>query len=143
MHTPAIRRPRCHGLQCLLGVSRSSSSDPYACCAIAQVLPNTPADLYNSSNISLPPSSSIIIGFNSGDSLDAPPFNVAGNWIETMDSGSYYYLIQKYFPTYHDKILQLYPIPGLHGETPGRQYLNINADLCVKCPLQKMAQQAP
>ena len=141
-------------LECMRAIPWAKFVDNRECLAVyisvdGVILKQEPSRYYSQHKISLPESAPLIAGFNTGDSLMAPPFWLAGeSVIQEMTADSYTRIIKKYFPDTHEKVLRWYPVLKEYAEedgqetlSPGIQFLRINADICVKCPVQNMVRK--
>jgi len=136
----------CSTVACLRSVAHHKITQAAACAGVyisvdSQVLAATPAEIFAQSKgaPSLPVGAPLLLGFTTGDSLLAAPFFAGGRDLLFMNEREYIRNIRGYFPDMADNILKLYPPSKSRAETV-RQYLDMNSDLCVKCPLQHLAQ---
>jgi len=104
-------------------------------------VPGPASELFQKGQFSLPKGASVILGFNSGDTLQGPPwFERGALTVSNMSLHTYEHRVNDFFPRVGDTVLALYPWTKTAGYS-GRQYLNMNADACVKCPMQMLASQ--
>jgi len=102
------------------------------------VLKEDPAVIFERGDFTLHKGAEVLMGFNSGDSLIGWPYFITGQRnITQMTETDYRKRVMTYFPTYGHEVLRLYPF----RRKSGRAYVHINADVCVVCPLLKLAHQ--
>jgi para-nitrobenzyl esterase len=102
------------------------------------VLPTTAASVFAAGNFSLPSGSNVLLGYTSGDSLLGPPYWMGRPWWRWSKS-TYQTRIRKYFPHNGKDILRHYPFTG--SSTNWKNMVLLNSDVCMKCPLETLAQQ--
>jgi len=107
-------------------------------------LKKRPWEYYKEGKLSLPKGGQLLTGFNKGDTLFGDPWWSGGSksWITKMDSAKFTKHMKTYFPMYSQIILGLYPatLTDFGSSTSvGRQYLTVNADVCVTCPALDVA----
>jgi len=135
----------CSSLWCLREVPADTLMNTDECLGVyisvdGMVLSENPAKLLHRGVLSLPPAQPLLLGFNTGDTLLGNPFFASGRSFLHMNAASYTKLIKGYFPEAHRSILARYPPLGTNADTV-KQFLYMNSDLCVKCPLQYLAQE--
>jgi len=137
----------CKDLACMRKVSGKKLATSPMCTGSITIdgfiLKKNPAELLKEGVINLPKGGAILMGHNSADSLIGAPF-YGGDLkfgLAKLNATGYVAQLKKYFPHRWPQILELYPADTKYQPNNAKQYVQVNADACFKCAMQKLAQR--